>query len=71
MKIFGGGLMLKLAKIKGQSTIEYIILVTAVIAVAISFLCTQKSLFQVRLNNSMDMLSQQMTVAANRMVNAM
>lgn len=57
-------------KDKGQSTVEYIILVTAVIMVAIVFLATRNSPFQTRLTNTMDILSVQMTNAATKMANA-
>lgn len=63
--------MFKPSKEKAQSTVEYIILVTAVILVAIYFLVSsgQASPFQKRMSNTMDILSVQMTNAASRMVN--
>lgn len=39
---------------QGQSTVEYILLVTAVIAVVIIFLTTKDGLFQKRLTNTLD-----------------
>ena len=61
--------MFKPSKDKAQSTVEYIILVTAVIMVAIAFLTTNTSLFQTRMTNTMDILSVKMTNAALNMAN--
>lgn len=58
------------SKGKAQSTVEYIILVTAVIMVALAYLGTRNSPFQVKLTNTMGTLSDQMTSAASHMVNA-
>ena len=41
-------------KTKGQSTVEYILLVTAVIAVMIFFLTTKNSGLQGKLNSTLD-----------------
>lgn len=64
--------MFKPSKEKAQSTVEYIILVTAVISVAIYFLVAggrDGAPFQKRMSNTMDILSVQMTNAASRMAN--
>ena len=58
------------SKGKAQSTVEYIILVTAVIMVAIAFTATNNSLFQRRLTTTVTTLSDQMTNAATHMANA-
>lgn len=59
-------------KKKGQSTVEYLILVTAVIAVIILFLNTNNSIFRRTLNsaydqgtNSMVNMSQRLGIAFN------
>lgn len=51
---------------KGQSTVEYILLVTAVIAVVIVFLVGDGSLFQRRLNNVFEISTNSMENAATR-----
>ena len=64
--------MFKPSKEKAQSTVEYIILVTAVILVAIGYLVSsngRESPFHQRMTNTMDILSVQMTNAASRMAN--
>ena len=58
------------SKDKAQSTVEYIILVSAVIMVALAYLGTHGSPFQTKLTNTMDILSDQMTNAATHMANA-
>lgn len=58
------------SKGKAQSTVEYIILVTAVIMVALAYLGTRASPFQKKLTNTMDILSDQMSNAATHMANA-
>ncbi len=52
---------------KAQSTVEYIILVAAVIMVAIAYLATAGSPFQKKLTNTMDTLSDKMVNAAANM----
>ena len=54
---------------RGQSTVEYIVLVTAVLAVAIAFLVSPSGPFQTRLNSSMDLTTSQMTNMAERLSN--
>ena len=61
--------MFKPSKDKAQSTVEYIILVTAVVMVAIAYMATNGSLFQRRMTNTMDTLSVSMTNAAARLSN--
>lgn len=51
-----------LKKKKGQSTVEYIILVTAVVAVIILFVANDNSVFRQRVNQTYD-------IATNEMVN--
>ncbi len=51
---------------KAQSTIEYILLVTAVIAVVIIFTTGNRSIFQKRLNNVLDVSTNSMENAAGR-----
>jgi len=53
----------------GQSTVEYILLVTAVIGMVIAFSVGKTSPFQARLNSTMDVMSQAMSNAANKMAN--
>jgi Flp pilus assembly pilin Flp len=50
---------------KGQSTVEYILLVTAVVAVIILFTLGNKSLFQTRLTNVFNQTSQDMLNVAS------
>lgn len=52
---------------KGQSTVEYIVLVTAVLAVAILFLTSPKGPFQTRLNSTLSTVTGQMTNMADRL----
>lgn len=52
---------------KGQSTVEYIILVTAVVSVAILFLTNPSGPFQSRLNSTMGTVTGQMTNMADRL----
>ncbi len=57
--------------LKGQGTVEYIVLVTSVIALAIYFLLGSgggSSPFQDHLNKSYDTLGLQMENVANRLV---
>ena len=49
---------------KGQSTVEYILLVTAVIAVIVLFTTGKTSPFQSRLNSVFNSTSQEMVNAA-------
>lgn len=55
---------------KGQSTVEYIILVTAVIVVVIVFVFNKDSLFQQRLNNTYDVATNMMENMAGRLSNS-
>ena len=52
---------------KGQSTVEYILLVTAVIAVIILFTTGNNSLFQQRLNSVFNSTTQDMLNVASRL----
>ncbi|MBI4308984.1 MAG: class III signal peptide-containing protein [Candidatus Omnitrophica bacterium] len=54
---------------KGQSTVEYIVLVTAVLAVAILFMVSGggNSPFQSKLNSTLSTVTDQMTNMANRL----
>ncbi len=51
----------------GQSTVEYILLVTAVIAVVLIVTNGQNSIFQSRLTNVVDITSNRMINMANRL----
>ena len=50
---------------KGQSTVEYILLVTAVVAVILLFTVGNNSLFQTRLTNVFNQTSQDMLNVAS------
>ena len=50
---------------KGQSTVEYILLVTAVVAVIILFTVGSNSLFQTRLNTVFNQTTQDMLNVAS------
>ena len=52
---------------KGQSTVEYILLVTAVVAVIILFTVGKNSLFQTRLTNVFNQTSQDMLNVASHL----
>ena len=52
---------------KGQSTVEYIVLVTAVLSVAILFLTSKNGPFQTQLNSTMGTVTGQMTNMADRL----
>ncbi len=54
-------------KRKGQSTVEYIILVTAVVSVAILFLVNPNSPFQKKVGSSLNSVTSQMNVMADRL----
>ena len=54
----------------GQSTVEYIVLVAAVIAVAIAFMTSSGGPFQTKLNDTMDRVTSQMSNMADRLGNA-
>jgi hypothetical protein len=56
---------------KGQSTVEYILLVTAVVAVIILFTTGKNSPFQQRLNSVFNTTTQGMLNAANTLANSM
>ena len=51
---------------KGQGTVEYIILVAAVIAVAIAFLSSGKGPFQTKMNSTYEAMTNQMTNVVSR-----
>ncbi len=51
----------------GQSTVEYILLVTAVITVVIVFLTGKNSMFPARLNQVLDISTNSMTNVAVRL----
>lgn len=55
---------------KGQSTVEYIVLVTAVIVIVIAFLVSDASPFKQRMNASMDAVTQQANQMAADLVTA-
>jgi hypothetical protein len=57
-------------KRKGQSTVEYIVLVTAVIGVAIAFLLSPASPFRQTLTNSMNNMTQQIGNMTDRLVDS-
>jgi len=50
----------------GQSTVEYIILVTAVIGLIIAFLIAPNSTFKARINSSMDAVTNQANAMSTR-----
>jgi Flp pilus assembly pilin Flp len=52
---------------KGQSTVEYILLVTAVIAVIVLFTVGKGSVFQQRLNSVFNSTTQDMLNVASRL----
>ena len=52
---------------KGQSTVEYILLVTAVVAVIILFTVGNGSLFQTRLSSVFNQTTQDMLNVASRL----
>ena len=54
---------------KGQSTVEYILLVTAVVAVIILFTVGSNSLFQTRLNTVFNQTTQDMLNVASLLQN--
>jgi uncharacterized protein (UPF0333 family) len=55
---------------KGQSTVEYLLLVTAVITVVIMFTMRQNNGFQSRLTNVLHQTTYDMTNAVNRVSGA-
>ncbi len=55
---------------KGQSTVEYIVLVTGVIVILIAFLVSDASPFKQRMNASMDQVTQQANSMAGKLVTA-
>ena len=59
-----------LRKKKGQSTVEYILLVTTVIGVIILFLVNPNSPFRQRLNQSLDVATNDMVDIATRLSNS-
>jgi Flp pilus assembly pilin Flp len=50
---------------KGQSTVEYILLVTAVVAVMIVFVAGKNSPFQTQLNGTLNTVTQDMNKVAD------
>ena len=60
-----------MTKKKGQSTVEYIVLVTAVVGVAIAFMMSNGSPFQSRLGKVLDTMSNQMVNTASRLTGAL
>ncbi len=52
----------------GQSTVEYMLMVAAVIAVGIIFTTGDNSPFRTRLNSTMDITTNGMTNVANRLM---
>ncbi len=54
---------------KGQSTVEYILLITAVVAVIVLFTVGNNSLFQQRLNSVLNTTTQDMLNVASRLSN--
>jgi len=52
---------------KGQSTVEYILLVTAVVTVVILFTTGQGNIFQTRLNSVFNSTTQDMLNVASRL----
>jgi Flp pilus assembly pilin Flp len=55
---------------RGQSTVEYILLMTAVVAVIIGFVATQNGGFQGTLTNSLNDATGQMTTLSERLQNS-
>jgi hypothetical protein len=55
---------------QAQSTVEYIILVTAVIAVSVVFLLSPTSNFQKKYTNTLDIVTTQMENMATRITQA-
>lgn len=54
---------------KGQSTLEYVLLVTAVVVVLIAFLTSNRSPFKTTLNATLNKTTQVMDAASNRWSN--
>jgi hypothetical protein len=63
--------MVKNRKRKGQSTLEYIILVTAVIVVIISFLVSPQSVFKTQLNTTLNATTDMMATMSSRLGNSL
>ena len=55
----------------GQSTVEYIVLVSAVIAVIIVFMVSPNSPFKTKLNGTLNSMSESMEKMSIRMTNKM
>lgn len=53
---------------KGQSTVEYILLVTAVIGVVVLFMTGNNNKFQQRLTNTLDISTNSMANVATRLI---
>ena len=60
-----------MGKRKGQSTVEYILLVTAVISAIILFTAGNSSLFQTRLTSVFDQTTQDMINVSNVLSNGL
>lgn len=58
------------SKIKGQSTLEYVILVTAVIVVIIALLMGNNSPFKNTLNSTLETTVNQLNVMGNRLTSS-
>ena len=56
---------------RGQSTLEYIILVTAVLVVVLSFLLGNNSPFQSKLNKTLNQTTQVMDQMSSRWINSL
>jgi len=52
---------------KGQSTVEYIVIVTAILAVIIAFALSPNSPFQAQLNNVLNTATQSMGNAVSQL----
>ena len=55
---------------KGQSTVEYVLLVTAVVAVAIAFLASPSSMFKQQLNSSLNSVVSDMNSLAGSLADS-
>lgn len=58
-------------KNKGQSTVEYLMLVAAIIGIVIFFTYGDKSFFRSQVNNTIAITTQGMTNMANKLMNGM
>ena len=60
-------MLTSLQKKKGQSTVEYLLLVTAVLGVFIVLLVKDKSIFKERVTNTFNIATNDMVDIANRL----